>query len=130
MIGVVLAASVMLQPVGTFVPDASDVRMQKIARVEGESGWPFVADRGTLACVRAFPKSVVLFVPDGSQEDERGVLLDANPYAMMINNWGMKNVLLPYKTPEELIKRIAPFVAQGLMLCKQEDGPVVPGAEL
>ncbi|CAN7687376.1 hypothetical protein [Rhizobium sp. LjRoot254] len=130
MIGALPAAGLMIQPAGFVVPDASDVRFQAISRANGEKDWPFVADSGKLACVRMFPGPVVVFIPDGAAAKDRGVILDANPYAMMINNWGVKNVLLPYDKPEELIRRIAPFVAQGRMLCKHNDGPVVPGAEL
>jgi hypothetical protein len=130
MIGTLLAAGLMIQPASGIFPDASDVRIQTIAKADGETGWPFVAKSGKLICVRMFPKSAVAFIPDEGPGTKDGVILDVNPYAMMMNNWAAKKPLLPYDTPEELIKRIAPFVAQGLMLCKQDNGPVVPGAEL
>ena len=40
------------------------------------------------------------------------------------------DALAPYKTPEELIRRIAPFAPMGNVLCKQKNGPNVPGGEL
>jgi hypothetical protein len=130
MIGVLLAAGLMIQPAGGFLPDASDVRVQAIAKANGESGWPFVAKSGRLVCVRMYPKSVVSFIPDEGPATREGVILDVNPYAMMMNNWATYKPLLPVASPEEMVKRIAPFVAQGLMLCEHKDGPVVPGAEL
>jgi hypothetical protein len=132
MIGALLAVAIAGQPVpaGWFEPGMEDVHFQTIKKSEGEKDWPFVASSGKLLCVSMVPGPVVAFIADGSAEKDRPLLLDANPYNMMIQNWGLKNVLLPYDKPEELIKRIAPFVAMGHMLCKQKNGPGVPGGEL
>ena len=134
MIATLLVAGLALQaqPVGWFVPDEKDVHFQVIAKVDGEKDWPFVAERGRLVCVSMTPGPAVMFVPDGEGDDERPLILDVNPYGMLINNMGRtKPGLLPYGGKlEELIRRVAPFVAMGHMLCKQKDGPAVPGSEL
>ena len=132
--GAVLAAAMLMQPVqaGWLFPEAKDVRIQPIQRQAGEVNWPFVADKGRLACVESVGEKMVFFIPGGIEEKVGKILyLDANLMVMAIQNIGVKDVLAPYETPEELITRIAPFVAQGHMLCKQKNSPIlVPGSEL
>jgi hypothetical protein len=131
--GAALAAFLLMQPVPVDLLglDEEDFRFQTIERQRGEKDWPFVAGKGQLGCVMTLGQKSVFFIPDGRDDLNRAFLLDVNLLGMAIQNIGMKDVLAPYKTPEELIARIAPFVAQGRMLCDQKDSPViVPGAEL
>jgi len=131
--GIVLAAAMLMQPMpADWLPlDAEDFRFQSIERQIGEKDWPFLAKKGRLGCFMSLWEKTVFFIPDGRDDLNRAFLLDVNLLSMAIQNMGMKDVLAPYKTPEELIARIAPFVAQGRMLCDQKDSPViVPGAEL
>jgi hypothetical protein len=130
MMGMLLAASLSLQPAGWLEPDASDFHIQVITKAEGEQDWPFVATSGKLACVQHWDDKLVMFIPDGRPDLDRGFLLHMNLFAMWTNNIGLKDVLVAYKTPEELIRKIAPFVAMGHMLCKQNKGPIIPGGEL
>jgi hypothetical protein len=132
MIGAALAAAMVMQPLpaNKILPGDEDFRFQKITRQAGEKDWPFVKDSGQLGCVWTIGEKTVFFIPDGVEDMNRAYLLDVNVMNMAIQNIGMDGVLAPYASPEELIARIAPFVAQGHMLCKQNDGPVVPGAEL
>lgn len=131
MIGALVALGLAFQsqPAGWLEPESKDFRVQAIKKADGEKDWPFVATSGKLVCVPHWDDKLVMFVPDSGPDLDRGFLLHMNLFAMWSNNIGLKGVLLPYKTPEELIKRIAPFVAMGQMLCKQDKGPV-PGGEL
>jgi hypothetical protein len=131
MIATLLAAALSVQPelVRATVPRGNGARVQAIAKGQGDKDWPFVADGGKLVCVPALPQPVVFFMPDGDGIS-RPFLLDVNPYWMLLYDMGLKNVLLPYDKPEELIRRIAPFVAMGHTLCEQKKSPTVPGGEL
>ena len=133
MVGAALAAAMLMQPVPVDLLGfgEEDFRFQTIERQKGEKDWPFVADKGQLGCFTAVGKKAVIFIPEGRDDLNRAFFLDVNLFDMAVQNIGMQNVLAPYKTPGELIARIAPFVAQGQMLCDQKDSPViVPGAEL
>lgn len=133
MIGALLAAGLMAQPavpVSDFFPRTEDVRLQKIHRVEGEKDWPFVADDGELACVMSMGRPVVMFIPATSHGGHRPYVLDFNVFNMVMFNIGMTDVLRHVDKPEDIIPRIARFVIQGQMLCKYNDGQVVPGSEL
>lgn len=135
MVGMASALSLMMlatggiEKVGYFLPETGDFRRQEIQRAEGERDWPFVAQSGTLACAMIMGQPKVYFVPVAFAH-KRGLLLDVNIFAMVLTNVGVNDAFTPYKTEEELIRRIAPFVAMGQMLCKQPAGPVVPGNEL
>lgn len=131
--GISLAAALLMQPfpAGLLVPDIDDFRFQRIERQKGEKNWPFLAEKGLLGCVWWIDERMVVFVPEGTRVDPAlAFVLDVNLIKMAIANIAAENVLAPYASPEELIARIAPFVAQGHMLCKHNEGPVVPGAEL
>jgi hypothetical protein len=133
MVGAALTAVMLMQPVPVDLLglDMDDFRFQPIERQKGERDWPFVAEKGQLGCFLTLGEKTVVFIPEGRDDLNRAFLLDVNLLSMAIQNIGMQDVLAPYKTPEELIARIAPFVAQGRMLCDQKDSPViVPGAEL
>jgi hypothetical protein len=130
MLGMLVAVGLTLQPAGWLEPGIDEFRVQPIQKIEAEGGWPFVATSGKLVCVPFWDDKLVYFVPDGREDLDRGFALNANIFAMWGSNIGLTDVLLPYKTPEELITRIAPFVAMGHMLCKQNKGPMIPGGEL
>lgn len=131
--GIALAAALLMQPVPAEwqFPDAEDVRFQDIQRQAGEKDWPFVATKGRLACIKVLWEKTIFFIPEGHDGVSKMLNLDVNVFNMAIQNIGVKDVLAPYASPEELIARIAPFVAQGRMLCDQKDSPIlVPGSEL
>ena len=129
-LSLMMLASVGVEQTGYFLPEKGDFRLQKIQKVEGEQDWPFVANDGTLLCATIMGQPKVYFVPSAPFHHNRALILDVNAFAMILSNIGMNDALAPYKTPEELIRRIAPFVAMGNLLCKQKNGPNVPGGEL
>lgn len=125
--GLLPAAGAM--PVVEPMPGFLDVRMQLIARQDNPDRWPFAADAGALACVRAIGNEVVVFMPDPKLADDADAALDAfaddkaflvtaNPitlYAMGDKNGYLK----PDLTIEDKIKRLGPLVTMGKALCKQ-----------
>jgi hypothetical protein len=130
MIGTLLATGLIIQSAGGPLPVASSLGELAIAKADSRDSWPFVARSGKLVCMPRIPRPAVFFYPDEGPATKNGILLDFNPYGLMLNNWTTGKPLLPYSSPEELNKRIAPFIAQGLELCRNNDSPVVPGAEL
>ena len=136
-----LAATMAAQPVaderGWFhIPDEREVRLQTIRRQDREAGWPFVSDEGYLTCVFALGQRIVVFVPQeeaekaGPGELPKAVALSTNPFEMLANMIDGGALLQPMATPEEIIRRIAPFVELGRALCDQPQGSRVPGGEL
>lgn len=128
-----LAALVMsagVEPTSALLPDSNDVRIQKIARMPGEKDWPFVAQSGRIYCLRMWGSEKVYFIPDGEFKHHRAFHLTTNMTQMTLVNYGMNDVLVPMKRASEVVERIRPFVEQGHMLCKYNEGPVVPGSEL
>jgi hypothetical protein len=119
-----------LQPVSDIFPAPENFCVQTIRRVEGEKDWPFVTSEGRLACVYSIGQPLVYFFALRDGNHLAPVVLDVNPLSLVIQSVGRKDVFLKAATPEELVTRIAPFVAMGHMLCKQKSGPVVPGNEL
>jgi hypothetical protein len=128
-VGLALAMQT-LQPVNTASSLVGDFKFYTIRKAEGEKDWPFVDNEGRLACVTSLGQTLVYFFPTSAGKQKGEVVLDVNPISVVTQYIGRKDVFLPAKSPEELIKRIAPFVAMGQMLCKQNKGPVVPGSEL
>ena len=128
-VGAVLAVH-WVQPVNELFPTPGDFRFQPIRKTEGEKDWPFVREEGRLACVMSLGKPIVYFFPPYDGTKQRPFVLSVNLVEMGLTNFGMSGVLTPYDSYEELITRIAPFIAMGQMLCKYKDGPVVPGSEL
>lgn len=104
--------------------------MQHIVRQAGEKDWPFIADGGRLICNETLGKKRVYFMPDGRKEFRYFILLDTNMFQMTVVNFGKNDVLVPMAKASEIVERIRPFVEQGKMLCKHNEGPVVPGSEL
>ena len=129
MIGALLAAGLTIQPASGSQADVFTVREKAIAKTEDESGWPFVAKSGKLACMPWTPRPGIFFYPDEGPAKETGIVLDFNPYGLMLNNWTTGKPLLPYGSPEELNRRIAPYIAKGLALCEKQEGRVAPDSE-
>ena len=141
MAAAMLAATMAGQPAaderGWFhIPNEREVRLQTIRRQDRETAWPFVADEGYLTCMFALGQRMVAFVPrDEAEKDDPGalpkvVMLSANPFEMLANMIEGGSLLQPMATPEEMIRRIAPFVEIGRALCDQPQGSRVPGGEL
>ncbi len=63
---IAVAAPVMLAGEKDFfnLPDEYEVRVQKIARTDRESEWPFSIDHGLLACVWGLGQRLTYFVED------------------------------------------------------------------
>ncbi|HEV7249094.1 MAG TPA: hypothetical protein VGN93_19150 [Shinella sp.] len=116
-------------PVGDVIPEAGDFRFQKVRQAAGEKEWPFVAESGMLGCAKVLGGRAVYFVPDEA-DLSRAFNLDVNLFAMSMVNFGMTDILAPYENPEQLLKRIAPFVTMGQRLCDQEPGAFVTEPEL
>ncbi len=141
MAAVMLAAAVTAQPVADerdwfHIPDEREVRLQTIRRQDREETWPFVADEGYLTCVFVLGQRVVAFAPDQEIDEDDAdmapplVMLSANPFEMLVNMIDGSALLKPMATPEEMVRRIAPFVEIGRTLCDQPQGAHVPGGEL
>ncbi len=124
-------------PVVEPMPGFLDVEMQVIARQDHEGRWPFAADAGTLACVRALGDEVVIFLSDpklaGDPDavlddfvDDKSMLVTTNPITLyaIVNKSGL---LKPDLSIEDKIMQLGPFVTMGKTLCKQikraEPGP-------
>ena len=141
MAAAMLAATIAAQPAaderGWFhLPNEREVRLQTIRRQDREAGWPFVSDEGYLTCMFALGQRMVVFVPQEEAEKDvpgelpKAVVLSTNPFEMLANMIEGGSLLQPMATPEEMIRRIAPFVEIGRALCDQPQGAKVPGGEL
>jgi len=118
------------KPASDLWPESKDLRMQTITRQAGEKDWPFVANSGRLICTKVWGKENVYFAAEGRKEFKYFILLDTNMFQMTVVNFGKNDVLVPMAKASEIVARIRPYVEQGKMLCKHNNGPVVPGAEL
>ena len=141
MAAAMLAATIAAQPAaderGWFhLPNEREVRLQTIRRQDREAGWPFVSDEGYLTCMFALGQRMVVFVPQEEAEKDvpgelpKAVVLSTNPFEMLANMIEGGSLLQPMATPEEMIRRIAPFVEIGRALCDQPQSAKVPGGEL
>jgi hypothetical protein len=125
----------------SFLPGAEDVRFQVIERQASEKDWPFLADKGRLACVPSFGLRVVIFMPwveenDGGIEGfaveenaNRVAIVSADPLQL----WGDiegKPLLQPNMSMEEKIRRMGPYVTLGKKLCDQPKGAIIGPSEL
>ncbi len=115
---------------GNVIPSPDDFRRQAIHKASGELEWPFVADSGTLMCIEILARPYVYFAPDDDEDRARVYNLDVDVLSMAMTNLGTTGVLLPYDEPQQLIKRIAPFVTMGQRLCNQQPGSDISGSEL
>lgn len=116
--------------VGNILPTPDDFRRQAIHKVAGEADWPFVSDSGTLMCIEILARPYVYFAPDDDEDRLRVYNLDVDIFSMAMTNLGITGVLLPYDEPQQLVKRIAPFVTMGQRLCNQQPGSNISGTEL
>lgn len=126
-----------------FFPEAYDVRMQKIEQQGGEAEWPFLANNGTLMCMRVFGMKQVIFLSGHEEYDsdeytdsvigekiaQRMVQVTVDPIQLFADFNGKKN-LDPTMTIEEKIRRMAPYVALGKKLCDQPKGTILGPSEL
>jgi hypothetical protein len=133
MIGAVLSLMIVaanVQTVAETWQETTGLRIQRIQKVTGEKEWPFYAEAGRLFCIPMLGRPYVYFLPDGKYDHRRLFLLDTDMFQMTLVNFGMTDVMLPASQPAEIVKRIAPFVAMGHMLCKQKSGSNLPSGEL
>lgn len=114
-------------PVGSVIPEARDFRSQKIAKMQGEKDWPFMAEKGLLLCAPSLANKMVYFV--GEKEDgeqDYPFAIDTDMMAVAIVNMGRASALRPFDNFEQLLKRLSPFVAMGKRLCDQPAGTILP----
>ena len=114
-------------PVGSVIPEARDFRSQKIAKMQGEKDWPFMAEKGLLLCAPSLANKMVYFV--GEKEDggqDYPFAIDTDMMAVAIVNMGRASALRPFDNFEQLLKRLSPFVAMGKRLCDQPAGTALP----
>ncbi len=134
----VAAPFILADEQGLFhMPDASEVRLQRISRSGNEADWPFSIETGTLACMWSAGKRVVTFLeeveaPDDEHEAPPGryVVVSVNPFDLVFLNIAYRDLYLPADTVETLIKRVAPFAALGERLCDQPQGTIIGPGEL
>ena len=120
-----------------YVPGNGDFRHQIIAKGPNEEKWPFAETSGQLACAWILGAQAVYFIPqseiDGplaEDENYRVLIVSTNVLEMMIANAANRDLLVPMQSPEEQIKRIAPYYTIGLKLCEMQRGTVLGPAEL
>ncbi len=152
MAGVAFSAALALTPVAgergwLHVPEPEEFRFQTVRKQDKEADWPFIAESGKLGCVFILGDRAVAFVPDEEDptetpdddpghaefmEDEEPsiVMLASDPVGLMFTMATGRSALKPVKSPEELLTRIAPFIALGRKLCDQPQGSELPGGEL
>lgn len=126
--GVLLTAGYL--PVGDAMISPEDFRRQAIHKTNGEKNWPFVADKGTLLCIKLLGELHVYFAPDDGETRNRVFNIDVDLMKMAMVNLGMTGVLRPFEKPEDLLKRLVPFVTMGQRLCNQQAGTSISGTEL
>ena len=120
-----------------FMPGVEDFRHQIITKGPNEKKWPFAENSGQIACAWVAGSQAVYFIPESEingplSEDEnyRVLIISTNVLEMMISNAVQRDLLVPMQSPEEQIKRIAPYYTLGLKLCDMERGTVLGPAEL
>ena len=119
------------------VPQAAEVRVQRIARADNERDWPFSVDEGNLTCVWSTGQKLVFFFearPEGVGEDDkieaRGVIVSTNPVDLTIGNIANRALFAPMTDIAELIRRVAPYAQVGQRLCDQPPGSIINHSEL
>ncbi|MGE0284542.1 MAG: hypothetical protein AB7P20_28570 [Rhizobiaceae bacterium] len=135
---IVVAVPVMLAGDKDFfnLPDDYEVRVQKVARADHETNWPFSVDHGLLACVWGLGQRLTYFVEDlGEAADEpdanpRILVLTTNPFDLVFTNMAFRDLFVPNQTIEQRIGAVAPLVTVALRLCDQPPGSVIGPAEL
>lgn len=116
------------------MPKELDVRLQPVSRQQGEDDWPFVYDRGYLACVKSLGQPIGMYVPltdDGDvPEGNISVMLSANPFDMLPFYFATRRFFRPVADPAELIRRIAPLAETAKRLCDLPKGARAPAGDL
>jgi hypothetical protein len=124
-----------------LIPEAEDVRFQVIERQANENDWPFLAEKGRLACVPAMGMRIVLFMPwveadeggvNGFAVDEsasKAAIVSADPLQLWTDIEG-KPLLKPDMKIEDKIRRLGPYVTIGKKLCDQPKGTIIGPSEL
>ena len=116
------------------VPEVEDFRVQKVARADRESEWPFTVDAGYLTCAYVLGESTVYFTDDPQDatdlSDVRVVIVSTNPLDLIVGRLAGDG-LIGAETPiEQLIVQMAPFKAIGNRLCAQPRGTSIGPGEL
>ena len=114
-----------------LVLEEKDFRMQTIRKAQGETNWPFEANKGRLLCAPIIGDRAVYFVgtkEDGGQEEP--VALSVNPMLVSIINMGKAKIFRDFTTIDELMNRLYPYITMGKRLCDQPAGTVVPESSL
>ena len=135
----VLAAPLVLAGERSFfhVPQAAEVRVQRIARADNERDWPFSVDEGNLTCVWSTGQKHVFFfevrpkdIGEDVKFDARGVMVTVNPVDLTIGNIANRALFAPAADVADLIRRVAPYAEVGQRLCDQPPGAVISHGEL
>ena len=117
------------------LPNEHEVRVQPIARTDGERGWPFSVTSGHIACVWSAGRPLAIFVEDIDEADTdeeaaRHVILSVDPIELTVLNIANRTLFAPAGSIENLIERVAPYVVIGERLCDQPPGTVLGPGEL
>jgi hypothetical protein len=119
------------------MPQAAEVRVQRIARTDNERDWPFAVDEGNLTCMWSTGQKLVFFFetePEtvGGDDDvePRHVIVSVNPVDLTIGNIGNHGLFAPVADIADLIRRVAPYAEVGERLCDQPPGSIISHGEL
>lgn len=117
------------------LPNEHEVRVQPIARTDGERGWPFTVVSGHIACIWSAGRPLAIFVEDIDDADTgenagRHVILSVDPIELTVLNIANRTLFAPAGSIEDLIERVAPYVVIGERLCDQPPGTVLGPGEL
>jgi hypothetical protein len=119
------------------VPQAAEVRVQRIARTDNERDWPFAVDEGNLTCMWSTGQKLVFFFemrPETVGQDDdfepRHVIVSSNPVDLTIGNIGNHGLFAPMADIADLVRRVAPYAEVGQRLCDQPPGSIISHGEL
>jgi len=118
------------------IPREDDVRVQKIARTPGETGWPFTVDEGLLMCLFVAGRPTVYFAvvePHDEWHEEppvRLVMVSSDPFDATLANMAVNDLIVETDGPAGRMALFAPFEALGRRLCDQPRGTEMGPGEL
>ena len=119
------------------VPQAAEVRVQRIGRTDNERDWPFSVDEGNLTCMWSTGQKLVFFFemrPETLGQDDdfepRHVIVSSNPVDLTIGNIGNHGLFAPMADIADLVRRVAPYAEVGQRLCDQPPGSIISHGEL